>query len=321
MLSAISPADVVGPILFGALFAGIGLLAMLDWQKRRRAKRGIRPPIETNLLRPAGYSLQSRVQELDEKLNNSMILILLMGGALALLASLVGGVVFSPKMAEWLHQNGGPSAYFRRPMLPTTLGAILFLTGNTFGLIYEWCRFNRLVAEMRNHRLGLRGEQAVAEALQEVAHLGYRAFHDIPAGKSWNIDHVVVGPGGVFTLETKTRSKCATATGQKEATVKYDGRVLQFPWGPNTAAVTQAAGAAKWLTEFIHRSTGRKVNVQPLLIIPGWYVDRTDPTDSVPAMNTIYLGKYLTGLPTSLSREDICVISHPIAEKCRDVEF
>lgn len=46
---------------------------------------------------------------------------------------------------------------------------------------------------------------------------GNRSFHDFPAGKDWNIDHVAVGPGGVFAIETKTRSK-------RQSTSRQEGR-------------------------------------------------------------------------------------------------
>jgi hypothetical protein len=38
----------------------------------------------------------------------------------------------------------------------------------------------------------------VAEALNEAAELGFRAFHDLPAEETWNIDHITVGTRGVL---------------------------------------------------------------------------------------------------------------------------
>ena len=45
----------------------------------------------------------------------------------------------------------------------------------------------------------------VAEALSELQAIGYRVINDIPR-KGYNIDHVIVGPAGVFAVETKYRS-------------------------------------------------------------------------------------------------------------------
>ena len=52
---------------------------------------------------------------------------------------------------------------------------------------------------------GERGELVVAEQLEELRATGFRCFHDI-VRDGFNIDHVVVGPPGVFVIETKFRS-------------------------------------------------------------------------------------------------------------------
>ena len=70
---------------------------------------------------------------------------------------------------------------------------------------------------------------------QEMEHNGItgatytlKVYHDIP-GNNFNIDHVVVGPNGVFAVETEGRSKPNRGRGQSDATVVYDGRSLTFP--------------------------------------------------------------------------------------------
>src|SRR6188472_2002795 len=49
---------------------------------------------------------------------------------------------------------------------------------------------------------GIRGELMVAELLTELEPQGYRVLHDVETGHG-NLDHVVIGPNGVFVLETK----------------------------------------------------------------------------------------------------------------------
>jgi hypothetical protein len=51
-------------------------------------------------------------------------------------------------------------------------------------------------------RRGIQGEQRVAEVLAELAPSGYRVLHDLDIGRG-NADHVLVGPTGVFVIETK----------------------------------------------------------------------------------------------------------------------
>ena len=52
-------------------------------------------------------------------------------------------------------------------------------------------------------RIGAEGERLTARTLQNLP-ASYRVLHDLPMPRSKaNIDHVVVGPTGVFTVETK----------------------------------------------------------------------------------------------------------------------
>lgn len=185
-------------------------------------------------------------------------------------------------------------------------------------------RISQLAGEIRGLQLGLRGEQAVAEKLLELASDGYRSFHDFPAAKDWNIDHVVVGPPGVFAIETKTRSKRKAPPGKKDHEVLYDGEVLSFPWFTNNKAAEQAAANASWLGNYLRKSTGiDPLWVTGLLVIPGWYVaPATDPRDhKVRAMPETALAKHLRGLPRTLTEQQIQQIAFQVEQKCRDVEF
>src|SRR5436190_1851904 len=88
----------------------------------------------------------------------------------------------------------------------------------------------------------------VWRAVSAVA--GYVVFHDLPAERGkrkWNVDHVVVGPGGVFVLETKARPRRKAKWDQEENVVIYDGKVLQFPWCYDDWAVRQVEFNAKWV--------------------------------------------------------------------------
>jgi hypothetical protein len=53
-------------------------------------------------------------------------------------------------------------------------------------------------------RSGIEAEERVAELLGPVEPRGYRVLHDLDVGRG-NADHVVVGPSGVYVIETKDR--------------------------------------------------------------------------------------------------------------------
>ena len=58
----------------------------------------------------------------------------------------------------------------------------------------------------QNLKRGMRGERKVADALKRLDD-SYYVFHDVVIGPhSSNIDHIVVGPNGIFVIETKNYS-------------------------------------------------------------------------------------------------------------------
>jgi Nuclease-related domain len=52
-------------------------------------------------------------------------------------------------------------------------------------------------------RQGARGEELVGEVIDSMRDSGWLALHDIDTGRG-NIDHVLIGPAGVFSIETKS---------------------------------------------------------------------------------------------------------------------
>ena len=56
----------------------------------------------------------------------------------------------------------------------------------------------------RAWRVGAVGEERVGERLEPLRELGWRVLHSIPVGsRGSDIDHLLIGPGGVFTINTK----------------------------------------------------------------------------------------------------------------------
>jgi hypothetical protein len=56
----------------------------------------------------------------------------------------------------------------------------------------------------RAWRRGAEGEEAVGKGLEKLAKHGWLALHSVSVGqRDSDIDHVMIGPGGVFTLNTK----------------------------------------------------------------------------------------------------------------------
>jgi hypothetical protein len=56
---------------------------------------------------------------------------------------------------------------------------------------------------VERHDRGAAGEEHVGGLLDQLASDGWRVIHDASLGRG-NVDHIVIGPGGVFTVETKS---------------------------------------------------------------------------------------------------------------------
>ena len=290
-------------VLLASLTPLLVFILAITWHRRQR-RRVSKPPQTEKLLRPAGYSLSLRLEKTFDALINNLL-------AAFMLSAIAGGgiVVF----ASLLGANAPAST-----LLFGFLIAAPFITGCVWASLRAFQRFR----ETENIRLGISGEQAVAEALSEVADSGFRSFHDLQAEEKWNIDHVAVGTRGVFLIETKARRRRASRNGQPEHEVIYDGKFLQFPFYRDVKPIEQAKMNAKWLSSFLEKKTGNPVWVEPLVVLPGWFVDIPKKGNfPVKAMNTNYLAGYLRRQAEKLEPAQVRRIITALDEKCRDVEF
>lgn len=285
-----------------AAFVPMVALILAGLLERRRRRLHEKPPQEEKLLRPPGYSLALRLETTQDAILDTILSACLFSGLAGASALAFVGFLALPVARAWAVIPGVLLAVFVAPAVMASLRAF------------------RRFREAQNLRLGIRGEQAVAETLHEVGDKGFRAFHDLPGGANWNIDHVVVGSRGVFLIETKARRRRASRNGKPEHVVVYDGNVLRFPSGVDTRAIPQAQRNACWLAGFLTKKTGEPVTVESVVVVPGWYVE-TKGHFPVKAMNATYLSGFLRGQSDKLPAAQVRRIVTALDEKCRDVEF
>lgn len=117
----------------------------------------------------------------------------------------------------------------------------------------------RVHNDERAWRIGADGEEKVAAQLRKVAAKDprWRFLHAIPVGsRGADIDHLVVGPGGVFTVNAKHHPKAKIWVGG--STFLVNG--TKQPYVRNSRH--EAARAAKLLSA----ATGRPVHVEGLVV-------------------------------------------------------
>ncbi|MCY2928811.1 MAG: nuclease-related domain-containing protein [Planctomycetota bacterium] len=201
-------------------------------------------PIKDPPLRVAGQSLREEIHDLAYGR--------LLAGWIAIVMVLVMAGM------EWVQWT------LRMPPMPL-LGTCVAIVA--VGIICWWLRGS--IRQLRQLLLGYKGELAVGQALEQTRTKGYQVFHDI-LQEGFNIDHAIVGPAGVFCIETKTRRK--PARGQSK--VIFDGEQITVDGHtPDRDPANQTKALARRLSGLVREIVGKDVFVQPVVLYVGWWVD------------------------------------------------
>ncbi|MGB5616854.1 MAG: nuclease-related domain-containing protein [Desulfobacterales bacterium] len=240
----------------------------------------------------------ARLGELDQKVDAHLVYLLLT--PLLLYASYVSYLYFGRKTIS----------------LEGSLIIGLPCIGLTVFFLLRW---RRHLEERRNIRIEYEGEVSVGQELNRLMLEGYCVYHDFQAD-DFRIDHIVVGPKGVFGVETKARLRPTTRGQSIGAIVEYNGRALIYPHGTDINTIKQAERQASWLSNWISSTAGESVIVMAVVALPGWYVKRTSP-DGIPVINPKQfrsLLKYVKSKP--LDDEVIIQIVLQFEKKCSNMD-
>jgi hypothetical protein len=175
-----------------------------------------------------------------------------------------------------------------------TLAVATALLGRTFGLqnkaflasevallvsMFVISRYVLPLVERRDR--GATGEEQVGGLLDQMSERGWLVIHDATLGRG-NVDHILIGPPGIFTVETKSHPGPV--------------RVARL----HGAMLSQAQAQRKT----IERVTG--VEVEPLIVFSRAWVDRPlARRKGVRVVPARMLLRYLGKQPARLSREEI----------------
>lgn len=80
---------------------------------------------------------------------------------------------------------------------------------------------------IENWQAGSRGEKATAKALKPLEEVGWVILHDLPAGRG-NIDHIAIGPAGVYLLDSKVLGGIVTVDQHGGVTVQRPDEDLTY---------------------------------------------------------------------------------------------
>ena len=272
-------------------------------------KSNSRAPFSEKLIRPAGESLRLQIDELRSCFSDHFFDL-----AFFLLTPAIVAIALSS--ANWL----------------IALSATILAAGICFIFIRKkWESIICLKTEIQNHQLGFHAERVVASELEPLRAAGYQVFHDIVddtqfegGEKTFNIDHILVGPEGVFIIETKGKSKVTPSPTStlKEHELIFDGSELLFPNGVKTKQpITQAKRNADYVEKWLSSSVVGKLPCRAIVAYPGLYVKaRNGQLSGVQSAKGLANRIPSLGRGRKLTPHEVTAIAARIKDRCRNVD-
>ncbi|HUW36184.1 MAG TPA: nuclease-related domain-containing protein [Rhodocyclaceae bacterium] len=251
-----------------------------------------RSPLKDKPLRNPGQSVrEQRADLMFDKLLSPMLIALML-------------VLWA--VMDWLRY------FFPRPPQPWITSVVAALA-----IIYVVWQFRRHVPKLRMLKLAEEGEKAVGQLLERLRASGYAVFHDL-IGTDFNVDHVIIGSAGVFTIETKTWNKPR----QGNPRITFDGETLLMAGRePDRNPVIQAKAQASWLQRLLAESTGKTLPVRPVILFPGWYIeDSRASRKDLWVLEPKALSAFLAQEKAQLSPEDVALAAFHLSRFIRAQE-
>jgi hypothetical protein len=170
-----------------------------------------------------------------------------------------------------------------------------------------WLAFRDLglPAYIDRWRIGAEGEKQTGKVLNRLGD-GWTVRHDLQ-GRYGNVDHLVVGPPGVFLIDSKAwyqgittiTSEGPVVTSDHDPDLVWDWRGLP---GRMRAAAAGASNAIMALGD-------RRISVTPVVAIWGEFPGRVQERGGVVYIDAEHLTEWLTNRRPRLSEQDRAVLT------------
>lgn len=153
-----------------------------------------------------------------------------------------------------------------------------------------------LGAESRSWFLGVLGELAVAELLDQLGP-GWCTIHAVPVGSAGSdVDHLVIGPGGVFTINSKFHEGGNVWVGSRRLLVN----------GQRTDHLRNAEFEARRAGDLLSRKAHVSVDVVPVIaIVAARRITVRERPERVVVLAARRLPRWLRSRPTILAADEV----------------
>jgi len=172
--------------------------------------------------------------------------------------------------------------------LAATAGVALFLMKSIDK------KATHVIKRAKDAERGALAEEKVALQLDQLPE-GYFGFHDI-SFDGFNIDHVVLGPAGIFVVETKSHRGTVDANGH---TLLLNGKP------PQKNFLNQVWSQTKNMQEYLWKMTSKEWKIKPVLCFTNAYVKVRRPVKGVDVVSLKYLNTFLKRQTASFPAADI----------------
>ena len=200
--------------------------------------------------------------------------------------------------------------YFESPPSPWLYTSLAVIVAG-----YSVWKIIKSRRKIKSLKQGRDGEKAVGQYLDGIRETGVLVYHDIPA-EGFNLDHVLIADSGVYVIETKTYSK----PDKGEAIIVYTGKSLLINRRIETEKpIIQVKASAKWLSELLLQSTGKKYSVRGVVTFPGWFIQSTAEAKAsdIWVLNPKALPAFIGNSKKQLSHEDQKLAAYHISRYIR----
>lgn len=244
------------------------------------------------LLRLAGQSLRDEYDRFfDERLVASLVVV---------------AAFWMVCLVAWIQKIAG---YNPDPRFWTLLS--LFVTA------YGGFEVFRLRPQLRRLRQRARGDRRVAQILERMRSKGFVALQELPAS-GFMIDHVIVGPSGVYAIETKSWNAFGSGTidCQNDTELLLSGRVR------DGRALQQARDAAGAIQLQLKDQLREHRPVKGLLVFAGdWTIECQADHLDVDVVAAEELENYLDERQPQLTGREIADICSHLERVAREINL
>lgn len=180
-------------------------------------------------------------------------------------------------------------------------------------LVFALYELGKTVRERRQVRFLRDANVAIGHQLHRMASGTTRVYHDVATDAGF-VDHVVVGPSGVYAINVVAHRA------RKNGNVRLDGNTLYFADSDTGLPITDIAEKSARLEKEFRQLLGHKVRVRSVIAAPGWEIgEQASELHLLVNERNIAMLRGWRDNSDHLMNDDVESLQNELTAKCRKV--